>query len=354
MINLKKVKNPMPEQDPVVRAGNFKEVAEGYTPEMAINEAMRCLNCRKKPCTKGCPVMVNIPAFVAKVAEGDLKNFNPSFTPAGSDVASLWKELNKDLVAGASDVINILMQVGFGTNPQTLVDAALAIYDAAEGDMELSKEIGIALLRIMNAPQSNIDMLVMDEINFKVDEGLDMSIEEFARRYADYKAKRNAPYTYPLYSNEGQKKAENKYIKRFVNDAEELKRTRGNEEAKAFYGYYDDEYEVVGKTIGEYKKEVKLAAKRDQDEEKAVLKEDFRDYRGEYSYYEFKQLRSKIAKYERYQKEMQIAVDPYVKAEYEQKMLEARRAMVTLREILENGSFKNSKSKILFCDIFYY
>lgn len=73
MINLKKVKNPMPEQDPVVRAGNFKEVAEGYTPQMAINEAMRCLKCRKKPCTKGCPVMVRIPEFVAKIAEGDFE-----------------------------------------------------------------------------------------------------------------------------------------------------------------------------------------------------------------------------------------------------------------------------------------
>ena len=51
MINLKKVKNPMPEQDPIVRAGNFEEVAEGYTAQMAINEAMRCLKCRKKPCT---------------------------------------------------------------------------------------------------------------------------------------------------------------------------------------------------------------------------------------------------------------------------------------------------------------
>ena len=73
MINLKKEKNPMPEQDPVVRAGNFMEVAEGYTPEMAINEAMRCLKCRKKPCTKGCPVMVRIPEFVAKVAEGEFE-----------------------------------------------------------------------------------------------------------------------------------------------------------------------------------------------------------------------------------------------------------------------------------------
>ncbi len=63
----------MPEQDPIVRAANFEEVAEGYTAEMAINEAMRCLNCRKKPCTKGCPVMVRIPEFVAKVAEGDFE-----------------------------------------------------------------------------------------------------------------------------------------------------------------------------------------------------------------------------------------------------------------------------------------
>ncbi len=73
MINLKDTKNPMPEQDPQVRARNFKEVAEGYTPEMAINEAMRCLKCRTKPCTKGCPVMIKIPDFVAKVAEGDFE-----------------------------------------------------------------------------------------------------------------------------------------------------------------------------------------------------------------------------------------------------------------------------------------
>ena len=73
MINLKNVKNPMPEQDPQVRARNFKEVAEGYTADMAINEAMRCLKCRTRPCTKGCPVMIKIPEFVAKVAEGDFE-----------------------------------------------------------------------------------------------------------------------------------------------------------------------------------------------------------------------------------------------------------------------------------------
>ena len=73
MINLVREKNPMPEQAPDVRNKNFLEVACGYTEEMAINEAMRCLKCRKKPCMSGCPVMVKIPDFIAKVAEGEFE-----------------------------------------------------------------------------------------------------------------------------------------------------------------------------------------------------------------------------------------------------------------------------------------
>lgn len=71
MANMSLTKNPMPEQDPVVRAGNFDEVALGYTPEMAVDEAKRCLNCKNMPCRGGCPVSVRIPEFIAKVAEGD-------------------------------------------------------------------------------------------------------------------------------------------------------------------------------------------------------------------------------------------------------------------------------------------
>ena len=73
MINLRSTKNPMPEQEPDVRNRNFLEVTLGYTPEMAISEAMRCVKCRKKPCTEGCPVMIKIPDFVAKIAEGDFE-----------------------------------------------------------------------------------------------------------------------------------------------------------------------------------------------------------------------------------------------------------------------------------------
>jgi len=71
VINLSKVKNPMPEQNPEIRKRNFLEVSEGYTEEMAVNEAMRCLNCRTRPCVSGCPVMVNIPEFIGKIATGE-------------------------------------------------------------------------------------------------------------------------------------------------------------------------------------------------------------------------------------------------------------------------------------------
>lgn len=73
MINLVHEKNPMPEQAPDVRNKNFLEVSTGYTEDMAIREAMRCLRCRKRPCMSGCPVMVKIPDFIAKVAEGDFE-----------------------------------------------------------------------------------------------------------------------------------------------------------------------------------------------------------------------------------------------------------------------------------------
>ena len=73
MANMTLVKTPMPEQDPKIRARNFEEVALGYTPEMAIEEAGRCLKCKNPKCVEGCPVNVRIPEFIAKVQEGDFK-----------------------------------------------------------------------------------------------------------------------------------------------------------------------------------------------------------------------------------------------------------------------------------------
>lgn len=71
--NMSMTKVAMPEQEPDVRNKNFSEVALGYTKEMAMEEAARCLNCKHKPCMDGCPVNVPIPGFIEKVAEGDFE-----------------------------------------------------------------------------------------------------------------------------------------------------------------------------------------------------------------------------------------------------------------------------------------
>lgn len=71
MANMSLNKNPMPVQAPEVRCHNFDEVALGYDEACAIDEAKRCLNCKNMPCVAGCPVKIHIPAFIAKVAEGD-------------------------------------------------------------------------------------------------------------------------------------------------------------------------------------------------------------------------------------------------------------------------------------------
>ena len=71
MPNMSLKKNEMPSQDPKVRSGNFLEVALGYTEEQALDEAARCLNCKKPFCVEGCPVNVQIPQFIQKINEKD-------------------------------------------------------------------------------------------------------------------------------------------------------------------------------------------------------------------------------------------------------------------------------------------
>lgn len=73
MHNMSPKKNPMPSQDPKVRAHNFDEVAIGYTEEAALDEAMRCLSCKNMPCVAGCPVNIHIPEFIAKIKEHDFE-----------------------------------------------------------------------------------------------------------------------------------------------------------------------------------------------------------------------------------------------------------------------------------------
>jgi glutamate synthase (NADPH/NADH) small chain len=73
------VREKMPEQNPKLRIQNFNEVALGYTRENALREAARCLQCKKPACVEGCPVNVQIPAFIKQIKEGDFYGRNPHY-----------------------------------------------------------------------------------------------------------------------------------------------------------------------------------------------------------------------------------------------------------------------------------
>ena len=77
-------KHEMPTQAPEVRARNFQEVALGYTKEVAVEEAKRCLNCKNKPCVEGCPVNIDIPAFIARMKEEDFEGAYQIITKTSS------------------------------------------------------------------------------------------------------------------------------------------------------------------------------------------------------------------------------------------------------------------------------
>ena len=73
MPNMQTTKTPMPTRTPEERKKDFGEVAIGYTEEMAINEAQRCLDCKNMPCASGCPVGIRIPDFIKELKNGDVE-----------------------------------------------------------------------------------------------------------------------------------------------------------------------------------------------------------------------------------------------------------------------------------------
>ena len=101
MPNMTPKKTPMPSQEPKVRAHNFLEVSQGYTEEMAREEASRCLNCKHRPCVSGCPVHIQIPDFIQQIVKGDYSAAYDIITeasnllPSGEPVRKALRARNK-------------------------------------------------------------------------------------------------------------------------------------------------------------------------------------------------------------------------------------------------------------------
>ncbi len=166
--------------------------------------------------------------------------------PLTSDLLNVVKKVGSDNYGAVNDVLNLLVQAGFGVNPQTLTDAAVAIYDYCGSDVETTKECALLVMRVMNCPQSQMDNIYFDEIDATGEEAKSMSVEEIAERYARYKALRGAPLR--ALSSDALKAAEEKPRERVLTEAkEQLDGRLMTEEAQR----YLDEYEATKKKVTE-------------------------------------------------------------------------------------------------------
>ena len=126
----------MPEQDAKVRATNFEEVALGYTEEMALDEAERCLNCKNMPCMSGCPVNVHIPQFIAKIREKDYEGAYNEIQLTNSLPAICGRVCPQENQCESKCVRGINTQpVGIGRLERFVADW----HDAHSGDQKIEK-----------------------------------------------------------------------------------------------------------------------------------------------------------------------------------------------------------------------
>lgn len=171
--------------------------------------------------------------------------------PVASDIDTMWRDWkNKGWQAGVTDVFNILVQSAIGVNPQTLTDAAAAIYDFCGADEVTPRECALLVMRIFNCPKSQTDKVYFDELGMTAKEAQKLSVEQIAERYADYKMKSDAPLLYMTYDDEAKKKRGEFY----KNKAEEVaKENASNEVSTKEIVDLQNEYAEMKKKIASIK-----------------------------------------------------------------------------------------------------
>ena len=135
-----------------------------------------------------------------------LKNVDFSGMPMISDFNSMIEKFGYDKVAGAQDLMFMVMQSATGFNPKTLTDAINACIDYGNGDMTNAKEIALFVFRLMNGPAATVDNLYIDELGMKGKDAKKLSYEELAKRYAEYKFGKNTFGLGEFYSDEEKQK----------------------------------------------------------------------------------------------------------------------------------------------------
>ena len=157
MANMIATKTPMPEQEPQIRNKNFKEVAIGYTKEMAVGEAKRCLNCKHKPCVSGCPVNVRIPEFLAKVAEEKFEEAYQIILSTNRLPAVCGRVCPQEPKAIVKTEVDNLIKLGVDLKTDYIVGRTITVDEVFEEGYEaVFIGSGAGLPSFMNIPGENL------------------------------------------------------------------------------------------------------------------------------------------------------------------------------------------------------
>lgn len=163
--------------------------------------------------------------------------------PVSGDINSITnKFIGGKNAEAVNDIINLIVQSGIGMNPQSITDAAVAIFDACGDDPALSHEAAIFVMRILQVPQSQLDKLYFDEIGLSGEEASKLTPEQLAQRYAEYKVMRGTPLAPWSWSDEErlgryEESAEKKMKERMEN--------KGDAAVNEAYTDFEERYNAV-------------------------------------------------------------------------------------------------------------
>lgn len=177
--------------------------------------------------------------------------------PLASDINSIAnKFIGGKNAEGINDIINLLVQMGVGMNPQSITDAAIAITDACGDDPALSHEAAIFVMRVLQVPQSQIDKMYFDEISLSGEEASKLTPEQLAQRYAEYKVKRGTPLAPWSWGDEER-------LNKYSESAKDRMKERLNAQGDATVNEAYADFEARYKDVSEKAKEAKALMRTD-------------------------------------------------------------------------------------------
>ena len=177
--------------------------------------------------------------------------------PLASDINSIAnKFIGGKNAEGINDIINLLVQMGVGMNPQSITDAAIAITDACGDDPALSHEAAIFVMRVLQVPQSQIDKMYFDEVDLTGEEASKLTPAQLAQRYAEYKVKRGTPLAPWSWGDEER-------LNKYSESAKDRMKERLNAQGDATVNEAYADFEARYKDVSEKAKEAKALMRTD-------------------------------------------------------------------------------------------